>query len=127
MKSKTTITARITERHGYIVTIALVAEPPAGAPTDLPGIPFEMHEAAHRVAAEIWASAKNQTPLPRWAVDVSYARVVLTLTEGESLHLAICTAEAACMWAKIEVAGSVKPPVKAAPRKAATPKRRAAR
>ena len=117
------LSAAIHERHGFQVTIALTAEPAPGAPLDTLDVVHQMHAAGHRLAAELWAAAD---PGVRWAIDVSYARVVLELTEGESAHLAIVSAQRACAAAGISLlpAARPRPPAKAKAKGAAPAVRR---
>lgn len=110
--SRAALSAVIRVRHGYKVTIELTAEPPPGEPLDSQAVVYEMHAAGHRVAAELWALAGQRGA--RWAIDVSYARVALELTEAESAHEAAVAAQAACRAAGVlGPASAARPPAKA--------------
>ena len=113
------VSATVLERHGFQVLVRLVASPPPGAALDLPDVPYAMHAAGHRLAAELWGEAARLSA--RWAIDVSYAQVGIELVEGEPVHAAVMAAERACRAAGIELAPAarVRPPVKAKPQRRA--------
>jgi hypothetical protein len=115
------IRVTIHERHGYQLLVRLTASPAPGEALDLPEVPYALHAAGHRLAAELWDAAARLHA--RWAIDVSYAQVVVTLTEGESIHAAARAATDAALL----IETPPRPIRKAAPPRQTKPARKAGR